>query len=489
MLSLPQAEHVEQRRDIEFGPRILNVLFKRKWWLVVCTLAVAVPVGVMTYRKAPEYETSAKVFVRNARADPTLSPIGVADRTIAVSVTPTVINSEIQILKSLDLVKQTIEKTAYPLLKTPDDATPGEQERALQGVLARLSVTPVVDSNVIDVKFRDGDPARAAGFVNTLTTLYLDKHTQVHRGARDAAGFFEDQAGRYAAQFEKTRQAVVQFQDDAKIIDLGDEMTQNLNRLFALEAQLKDIQGQIEGAEKETRVLEQLIAELPDEQPTQRTITTNPEVTLLRTRLIDLERQRDELLSRYTPNSRLVVDKEAEIAALRERLGVKQETIVDATIVARNSTKENLRQQLMAKASLTSSLEGRKHSLIRETTSYSTRLELLKGKSHEYAKLRQENAIARENFLLYRKKSEEARIAVAMDEQKLINTGIMQNAPVPVLPTGRGLTIAVAFGTIAGLALGVGSAFTLEFFNSSVQHESDIERFLQVPVLATIREF
>ena len=105
-------------------------------------------------------------------------------------------------------------------------------------------------------------------------------------------------------------------------------------------------------------------------------------------------------------------------------------------------------------------------------------------------RLRQENSIARENFLLYRKKAEEARIAAAMDEQKLINTGIMQKAPVPVLPTGRGLGHRSSpSARLPVSSLGVGSAFTLEFFNSSVQHENDVERFLQVPVLATIREF
>ena len=183
------------------------------------------------------------------------------------------------------------------------------------------------------------------------------------------------------------------------------------------------------------------------------------------------------------------MDKEAEIAASRERLAEKQPTIVDATVHARNSTKESLRQQLMAKTALLSSLEGRKRSLMQETNSYAGRLDVLKAKAIGLVRLRQENSIARENFLLYRKKAEEARIAAAMDEQKLINTGIMQKAPVPVLPTGRGLAIALAFGTLAGLSLGVGSAFTLEFFNSSVQHENDVERFLQVPVLATIREF
>lgn len=428
------------------------------------------------------------MFVRNSRADLSLSPIGGADRTITGAVTPSVINSEIQILKSLDLIQQTIAKTGYPLLKTPEDATPGEQERAFQKLLVRLSVTPVAESNVIDIKFRDGDPARAAGFVNTLTALYLIKHTKVHRGDNDAATFFEDQAERYEAQFEKTRQALLKYQDEANIIDLTEETTQNLNRLFTLEAQLKEIQGQIEGAQKEVVVFERLIAEQPDEQTTQRTLATNPEVTLLRSRLVDLERQRDELLSRYTPQSRFVVDKEAEIVALRERLGGKQETIVDATVFSRNSTKESLRQQFLARTALLSQLEGRKRSLMQETSSYSTRLGVLKEKSIGLVRLRQENSIARENFLLYRKKAEEARIAAAMDEQKLINTGIMQKAPVPTLPTGRGLLIALAFGTIAGLSLGMGSAFTLEFFNSSVQHENDVERFLQVPVLATIRE-
>jgi capsular polysaccharide biosynthesis protein len=42
---------------------------------------------------------------------------------------------------------------------------------------------------------------------------------------------------------------------------------------------------------------------------------------------------------------------------------------------------------------------------------------------------------------------------------------------------------------VAGIVLGLSLAFVLEFFNVTIQDEKDIERFLQVPVLATVRQF
>jgi capsular polysaccharide biosynthesis protein len=49
--------------------------------------------------------------------------------------------------------------------------------------------------------------------------------------------------------------------------------------------------------------------------------------------------------------------------------------------------------------------------------------------------------------------------------------------------------MALALAAISGLVLGVGSAFALEFLNVTIKHEDDVERFLEVPVLATIRQF
>jgi uncharacterized protein involved in exopolysaccharide biosynthesis len=84
-----------------------------------------------------------------------------------------------------------------------------------------------------------------------------------------------------------------------------------------MEGTLKDLQAEIQSAAGEVAALEAQLKEHPDEITKERSIVLNPEVTAMRTKLVDLERQRDELLQRYTPQSRFVKDKEAEIATSR----------------------------------------------------------------------------------------------------------------------------------------------------------------------------
>ena len=42
---------------------------------------------------------------------------------------------------------------------------------------------------------------------------------------------------------------------------------------------------------------------------------------------------------------------------------------------------------------------------------------------------------------------------------------------------------------MAGAVLGIALALGLEFFNLTIKDENDVERFLQVPVLATVSHF
>ncbi|MBI3057893.1 MAG: hypothetical protein HYY81_01050, partial [Deltaproteobacteria bacterium] len=191
----------------------------------------------------------------------------------------------------------------------------------------------------------------------------------------------------------------------------------------------------------------------------------------------------------YTSKSRFIIDKENEIAALRKQVEGMQQHVVGDTIIAQNRVRETLTQQLLAKRSLVDSLRAKKRALMQEIAPYQARLNLLNDSTFPMGKLKKEFDTARETHLLYKQKAEESRISTAMDEEKIINVGIIQAAMAPILPLGRGLILATALASVAGLALGVCIAFALEFFNLTIKSEDDIERFLGVPCLATIRQF
>jgi uncharacterized protein involved in exopolysaccharide biosynthesis len=103
--------------------------------------------------------------------------------------------------------------------------------------------------------------------------------------------------------------------------------------------------------------------------------------------------------------------------------------------------------------------------------------------------LRGEYDLARENYLMYEKKAEEARVSRAMDDENIVNAGVVQQALPPVIPLPRNLLIWGPVSAMAGAVLGLALALGLEFFNLTIKDENDVERFLQVPVLATVRHF
>jgi uncharacterized protein involved in exopolysaccharide biosynthesis len=209
----------------------------------------------------------------------------------------------------------------------------------------------------------------------------------------------------------------------------------------------------------------------------------------MRTKLVDLERQRDDLLSRYTPKSRFVIDKENEIAVLRKALADRDQTVAGDMVLSQNAIRNQVVQTLMQKQVALDALQAKRASILNERKSYEARLDTLKDRSFEWYRLRGDFDMARETYFLYEKKAEEARVSKAMDDEKLVNAAVLQAATAPILPLPRGLAIAGAVSAVGGIILGVVVAFLLEFFNVKIQDEKDIERFLQVPVLATVRQF
>jgi len=90
-----------------------------------------------------------------------------------------------------------------------------------------------------------------------------------------------------------------------------------------------------------------------------------------------------------------------------------------------------------------------------------------------------------ENYLLYLRKQEEARIDDALDRRGILNVAIAEAPAVPVLPA-RSFWI---YGFLTVLLAGTGAlscAFTSDFLNPSFRTPDEVTRFLESPVLASL---
>jgi uncharacterized protein involved in exopolysaccharide biosynthesis len=352
-----------------------------------------------------------------------------------------------------------------------------------------MQFSMVPDSNVIQVSIQDPDSRQAARLLNTLALLYLKKHAALQAGGESTPEFFVGQVAFHREKFDRARQALERFQEKDNIVNIGQEMDQNLSRLMTMEGTLKDLQADIESSTKEIAALQEQVREQPESVTKESRHMVNPEVTAMRQKLVDLERQRDDLIHRYQPASRFVRDKESEIATLRAAMTAKEQNVVGETLIAKNSLKDALSQQLLAKQVAVESAMAKRKALIAEKKSYEDRLDILKDRTFDLGRLRGDFDLARETYFMYEKKAEEARVSRAMDEQNIVNAGVIQEANAPLIPLPRNLLMWGPVSAAAGAVLGLALAMVLEFFSLTIKDERDIEQFLQVPVLATVRHF
>ena len=218
-------------------------------------------------------------------------------------------------------------------------------------------------------------------------------------------------------------------------------------------------------------------------------ITINPVYQQIRTKLTQLELERDSLLQRYTADDRLVKDKEAEIEELKKKLATVKETSVGSENISINDVYRRILNELLQARVQLRALNEKKIALTRQVESYSATAADKKRKGFEYDRLLREVNAKKENLDLYKKRAEEARISDAMDERKFSNAYILERASLPIGRADRSAFTLMMIAIIGSMGVAVGAAFGLEYLNKTLRNEDDIEEQIGLPVLATIQYY
>src|SRR5579864_1283662 len=94
---------------------------------------------------------------------------------------------------------------------------------------------------------------------------------------------------------------------------------------------------------------------------------------------------------------------------------------------------------------------------------------------------------AEENYLLYVKKREEARMGDALDEGGIVNVAIAEYPVVPALPVWPAGGV-VLVGFAAALVSGAGASFAADYLDPGLRTPEEVWACLEIPVLASLPE-
>jgi succinoglycan biosynthesis transport protein ExoP len=473
---------------------ILHVVFKR-WRLIAGLFAVVALSGLLAVlSRGPQYSASGKVMITSDRADATIQPTE-ADSLAMLKLNEAIVNSEVHVVQSRELLEQVVRGLALArvggnvinIANAADDRE-AISERAIR-IRNRLKVTPIRNSNVIQISFGSGDPSQAAQVVNRIIDEYLAYHAIVH-SQQGLTGFYEEQSAILMQNLRRAEDSLGEYAQREGIVSPDVEIQSALTGITAMEGELRERTATIAGAEEALRVVREQLATQPETVKRLQNLEVNPVVRQLREQVTERQVDRIALLQKYTENDRHVRDNQTEIDMLEAKLARvanNEPMSVSGETYAANPVYE---ARLSALLDLEGKLrENRARKLaVEEDLSRSRRqLVSLKERAIEFQRLDQEVARQREVVDLYNKRGQEAQLEDAMDQRKLVNVAVVER---PGLPLDRAddRKVPLMLAIISGLAVSLGGAFGLEYLNRTLRFERDVERYLGLPVLGTVAD-
>jgi uncharacterized protein involved in exopolysaccharide biosynthesis len=466
---------------------VVAPLFRHRRLVALSFLGIFLGSLVAAFLLPKQYQAEMKILVKRERVDPVLT----SDKTTVIephsAVSEEQVQSEVELLRSRDLLENVAK--ACGLASAGHARDMREQSvilaRAVRNLEKKLQVEPLKKTNLINVSYQSQDPELAAQVLNTLSSLYLEKHLEVHRlpGAFD---FFQKQTERYRNELTANEAHLVRFNSDTGLVSPDLEKEIALRKQSEFDAALRETRADIAETSQRISALEAQMGTTSPRITTQERIADNPVLLQqMKSTLLTLQLKHTELLSKFAPEYPPVQEVDKQIAQTQAAIAAAEQSPVHEQTTDRDPTYSWLREELAKNRTQLIAFRARAEALAPVVQTYQVKTRGLDEKGATQEDLVRTAKAAEQNYLLYLQKQEEARISDALDRNRIVNVAIAEAATVPALPTHSTLFTLLLGGLLAS-CLSLASAYIADYIDPSFRTPQELYNTLDVPVLAAV---
>jgi uncharacterized protein involved in exopolysaccharide biosynthesis len=493
-----------------------EMIFRRRATVLeVCGVVFGlVVIGTLLW--PPTYQGSAKIFVRDNRAELLVSP-GLSANTpqnpavVANPVSEEDLNSEMELLTSTYIVRRAIAELplpsrhrgiAAPVLNGVNYVLglPGAGYRAMHNTpdLAQrdawvleleqhLSASIIKKSDIIEVSFRAHDPKWSKQFLDLLIGAYLDYHARISHDPA-AEKFFSEQAKLLQTKLDSAEEQLRQFQVKSGITSVDDQRSGLVDRLDTLQLQLDKNQADLAYNEQQQVSFKELLDQTPERLSKETRQVQNMALAQLKPQVMQLRAERAELLTRYQPDSERIRQIDAKLAAAQKILDTEdhlevseKSTDVNPLWVTINSNLDQAKAQVSALKASQVSITGQVATARKQLTDMASSVVVMD-------RLDRSVQNAKDAYLSYTRKSEEARAAEALNRSRILNVSVAQPATAPLRPIFPKVPLNTAAGLLLGLVLGVAAAYREEENDPKIYSSATISEVSGLETVAVLSD-
>jgi len=479
-----------QRLDSFSSRDLIAIGFRHKRPIMIVFCAILLGAVLAAIVLPAQYQTTTEFLVEHQRLDPIVS----ADKdpgVVKFDVPEEELNSEVELLQDSDVLRQVVTASGLQNRRTvlsylwPRASEQKRIAKAVERLRKDLQIAVVHKSNLIAVTYTSNDPELAVKVVKALDEAYLQKNQAVHHPPGEYQ-FFQEQTETYRKNLADAEEQLKSFsqQDGGVSPLLARDIT--LQKMSDFTAMLQQAYADSAATQERIDALEKQSGTTPERLTTQLRAVDDAQVLQgLKTTLMTLELKRTELLTKYQPTYPLVQEVDKQLADTRASIAREESKPVRDETTDRNPTYSWINEELAkAKADL-SGLQARSAAIRATVAQYQNKAHDLDQKNLQQQDLLRKVKSEEENYLLYQKKREEARMADALDRTRILNVSVAEQPSLPSVPTNSPWTV-ILLGTVLAASVSIGTAFALEYTDSSFRTPSEVASELNIPVLAAV---
>ncbi len=485
----------------EFHLRDYLVVIKKWRWLIVAVMLPVVAFSTfMALRSVPVYQATGRLLIE--RSTPNIVSFSDPGASNGYAWDPYLVETQINIIRSHAVAKRAIEKLGMMdevlngsvpasvetqtqqtlkvirqyiaqiprLLGAPEPPKVSEtakeaiaEERVVKLFLSMVSVSPVRESQLVDVRITHLEPEKAAEIANTLMDTYIEFRRDTKAStSRDAIRWLIDEMESAKQNLAQSEAALQAYKEEHAIISFEDRQNISMQKLSDMSEAVNAAKINRLSLETEYRELQRVQTGSVETIPQ---VISNPLIQQLKIKLMGLEAEYLELLEKFR-------EKHPTAEALRTQIiGVQNQLALEIQRVFQ-SVRNQYELALAQEHTLTNALEEYKREALD-----------LNQKATTYQILQKD---IESNQRIYNELLQRVKETSVTERLETTNIQIVDRATIPTSSISASKRRNIMLSLIVGLALGIGAAFFLEYWNDKITNPDDFKKHLEVPLLAVI---
>lgn len=478
---------------------LVNVPFRFKTFIVsVVIISLLLAILYCVFAR-PVYNSEAKFIVKLGRER--IAPLSVLPQTpynVLLQETSQIVHDELEVLKSPTLIyhilpkireklkeleakeKFSIREMVIKSISFPWEASRSflemigfakketEDEKLFKEIRSAIKISWQEDSNVIRIGFRWRDPDFAAYGAKLYAQAYLDLRSSIAKSPQSLE-FYEEQIKDHEAKLRNAEETLLEFQKNYSIAEASKQKEILLSEQERIVARIQDISLKLSEVDIKKAEIKRLLTSGKDWIETPYIGSLGVQFTDLATldkKYFELRNQLDGMLQIFTEKAR-------EVQRIQEQIQELRRHKANSLLTLLNVESENLGKQ---KGNLEQELELNR-----------TKINDLVQRELQYQQLQRQRKILEENYILYKKKAEEMRIAKEMDKWNITSVELIHDPIAPVDPIWPKKSLILLLTFFVSFILGLMAAFVRDAMSTTFERGSDLEE-IGIKHIATVPE-